>query len=264
MRIKSCSNKLLLLSSVYISKVVGFSSISKTTSAASAASMPQTMPKMIVFDLDDCLWSPEVNTEPLTRTPPLSHITNTPSLTPPHDPISSQMYTLPNKPINPILGRLQGDAGEGVIGVQCSGGGPTVSLFPDALATLQRLHTERDTTFKDTLFAVASSSEEPSYSRSCLENLDIFPGIKMNSLFPYQQIGRTGKLTSRKTTHFDELKKQVPHVKFDSMLFFDDCNWGDHVGDLNSARGVIGIRTPTGLTNAQFEEGLALYARTKS
>ncbi|GMI08991.1 hypothetical protein TrRE_jg3573 [Triparma retinervis] len=92
---------------------------------------------MIVFDLDDCLWSPE-------------------------------MYTLPNKPTKPILGdlgRLQGDAGEGVIGVQCSGGGPTVSLFPDALATLQRLHTERDTTFKDTLFAVASSSEEPSYSR---------------------------------------------------------------------------------------------------
>ncbi|GMI43662.1 hypothetical protein TrCOL_g6392 [Triparma columacea] len=194
---------------------------------------PKALPKMIVFDLDDCLWTPE-------------------------------MYTLPNKPTKPILGRLQGDAGEGVTGVQCSGGGPTVSLFPDALTILQRLYTERETTYKDTLFAVASSSEEPSYSRSCLENLDIFPGVKMNSLFPYQQIGRTGRLTSRKTTHFDELKKSVPHVEFDSMLFFDDCNWGDHVGDLNSARGVIGVRTPTGLTCAQFEEGLALYARTKA
>ena len=116
------------------------------------------------------------------------------------------MYTLPNKPSKPILGQLGDTGDEGVVGVQCPGG-PTGCLFHGALKTLQRIRTERETTFKDTLFAVASSSEEPSYSRSCLENLDIFPGVKMKSLFPYQQIGRTGKLTSRKTTHFNELKK---------------------------------------------------------
>lgn len=42
------------------------------------------------------------------------------------------------------------------------------------------------------------------------------------------------------------------------MLFFDDCNWVDHVGDMEGL-GVTGIRTPEGLTFEEFERGLELY-----
>ena len=201
-------------------------------SSFSSISQKVMLPRLIVFDLDDCLWTPE-------------------------------MYTLPQKPSNEIQGVVNEDTGDrGVVGVQCGSSGPTVKLFSDARRVLQRIHNERDTTFQHTQFAVASSSEEPSYSRSCLEKIDILPGVKMKSLFPYQQIGRTGALTSRKTTHFDGLKRES-NIEFPDMLFFDDCNWGDHVGDLHKTYGVIGVRTPYGLTWDQFEEGLQSFAASK-
>jgi hypothetical protein len=36
----------------------------------------------------------------------------------------------------------------------------------------------------------------------------------------------------------------------------DDCNWADHVGDLNREFGVVGVRTPHGLTMEDFYRGL--------
>ncbi|GMI08967.1 hypothetical protein TrVE_jg11426 [Triparma verrucosa] len=185
--------------------------------------MSASLPSTIIFDLDDCLWSPE-------------------------------MYTLRSIPSKPVKGPL-GAHGEGVIGMKCSSG-ETVKLFPAALKILQRIASNE---FENVTFGVASSSEEPSYSRACLQGLEILPGVKMDSLFPIQAIGRTGGLTSRKTTHFSSLKKQHPSMVFTDTLFFDDCNWGDHVGDLNNALGVKGVRTPNGLTEEEFETGLSMF-----
>ena len=67
-----------------------------------------SLPQTIVFDLDDCLWTPEMFT----------------------------LSTLPNRPVTGPLGV----AGEGIAGVQS--GSRTVGLFPDALAVLQRIANE--------------------------------------------------------------------------------------------------------------------------
>jgi len=80
----------------------------------------------------------------------------------------------------------------------------------------------------------------------------------MRSMVQFAQIGRTGKLSSRKTTHF-KLLHEESGVPYNEMLFFDDCNWGDHVGDVGNVYGVIGYRTPYGLQLSEFYDGLASY-----
>ena len=167
-----------------------------------------------------------------------------------------EMFQLSSKPNAPVM-----DENGECVGV--SNGSDTVKLFPEARTVLSRLASNHYNLPTNTLFAVASSSEEPTYSRSCLANLTI-DGKPMASLFHAEAIGRTGELTSRKTTHFKSLAAQlkkstgedIPHS---TMLFFDDCNWGDHVGDLESSLGVQGIRTPTGLSVNLFEKGLKRF-----
>ena len=82
------------------------------------------------------------------------------------------------------------------------------------------------------------------------------------------QIGRQPPLSSNKAaTHFPRLK-EATGVRYDQMLFFDDCLWGDHVGMVSSGckeedtgRGVVGIRTPQGLRESEFERGLKEFSR---
>jgi len=202
------------------------------------------LPKLIVFDLDDCIWSPE-------------------------------MHTLSGKPMIPIRGTLDPgsssksmeDQGQemGIVGMQVPHG-ETVQFFKGARQVLRDLVT--NSKFRGITLAAASSSLEPSYSYACFENIEIIPGVTMNDVMAYHQIGRTGNLTSRKTSHF-HLIREESGICYNEMLFFDDCNWGDHVGDLKQALGVVGQRTPRGLQYHEFEKGLQNYkaaveARIKS
>ena len=86
--------------------------------------------------------------------------------------------------------------------------------------------------------------------------------MPMGSLFEYQQVGRCGKLTSNKTTHFTELRNES-NIDLKYSLFFDDCNWSDHCSVVNKAFGVIGQRTPSGLQWSEWEEALRTYARER-
>ena len=203
------------------------------------------LPTMVVFDLDDCLWTPE-------------------------------MHELGGLPSVPVRGALDpdGDASDGTpqgaVGLsvpehrgsgrygRLCGGGDTVRLYDGARRVLRRL--ALDPRYRGIVIAAASSSLEPSYSHACLRGLDVLPGLTLRDMLSYDQIGREGKLSSRKTTHFRELERESG-VPFEEMLFFDDCNWGDHVGDLKAAYGVIGQRTPNGLTVQDFEEGLKKYRK---
>lgn len=189
------------------------------------------LPTMIVFDLDDCVWSPE-------------------------------MYTLSGRPSEPIEGDLNPKASgadrdkeRGVIGLKVPYG-PTVRLFDGAREVLRELVS--DPKYEGIILAAASSSEEPSYSYACLEGIEIIPGVTLSDIMAYHQIGRTGKLTSRKTTHFSLLHEESK-VNYDEMLFFDDCNWGDHIRDISMTFGVVGQRTPRGMQYSEFEKGLQLY-----
>eukprot|EP00815_Leptocylindrus_aporus_P001896 CAMPEP_0116075892 /NCGR_PEP_ID=MMETSP0322-20121206/16909_1 /TAXON_ID=163516 /ORGANISM="Leptocylindrus danicus var. apora, Strain B651" /LENGTH=120 /DNA_ID=CAMNT_0003566045 /DNA_START=153 /DNA_END=513 /DNA_ORIENTATION=+ len=119
---------------------------------------------MIVFDLDDCLWTPEMHT---------------------------LGYPGPTKQVK---GKVEGFAEELVIGMKCANG-PTVKLFDGARKALIELATD----------------------------------------------GHTKILLLRESG-----------VPYNEMLFFDDCNWGDHVGDVGNVYGVIGYRTPYGLQLSEF------------
>eukprot|EP00549_Striatella_unipunctata_P021841 CAMPEP_0118724814 /NCGR_PEP_ID=MMETSP0800-20121206/32800_1 /TAXON_ID=210618 ORGANISM="Striatella unipunctata, Strain CCMP2910" /NCGR_SAMPLE_ID=MMETSP0800 /ASSEMBLY_ACC=CAM_ASM_000638 /LENGTH=165 /DNA_ID=CAMNT_0006633457 /DNA_START=145 /DNA_END=643 /DNA_ORIENTATION=+ len=155
---------------------------------------------MIVFDLDDCLWSPE-------------------------------MYTLFATPSVPTEGYLD----------------------PEEELALDPVYKERRV-----ILAAASSSEEPSYSRACLGGIEVLPGLTLRDMIQYDQIGRTGKLTSRKTTHFTLLHEESG-VPYNEMLFFDDCNWGDHCADVTRSVGVVSQRTPHGMRLSEFHTGLTKY-----
>lgn len=204
---------------------------SKWTKEADARS--STLPKMIVFDLDATLWLPE-------------------------------MYELNACPSEPIFGVLgldcNGSEEVGILGLKVPPDGPVVSLFPEALYVLRRIHL--DPAFRNVKIAAASTSEEPEYSFATLSGLEIFRGMSMASMFDYLEIGRTGALTKYKTSHFELLAKQSG-VSYDDMLFFDDCYWEDHVQDMYDAFGVIGQRTPDGLNMETFLMGLQRYRKSK-
>jgi magnesium-dependent phosphatase 1 len=186
------------------------------------------LPTMIVFDLDDCLWTPE-------------------------------MYTLRSKPSIPVMGDLGlGNLEQGVVGLKCPHNGPTVRLFDGARKALRELAT--DPKYEGVVLGAASSSEEPTFSHACLENIEVLPGLTLRNMITYDQIGRTGPLSSRKTTHFSLLHEES-QIPYEEMLFFDDCNWGDHVGDMKQSFGVEGQRTPSGMQYKEFHRGLDKYLK---
>lgn len=206
------------------------------------------LPTMIVFDLDDCLWHPEMHELPSKPTIPVEG---------PLDPLHPATSPLGTIGLCCSSSRRGGGFGWGSsVGGTNDDDGTTVYLYDGARRVLREL--ALNPRYKDIILAAASSSLEPSYSRACLHHIEIIPDVTMNQLLIHQEIGRTGHLTSRKTTHFRGLQasSQVP---YDEMLFFDDCNWGDHVGDLERTLGVVGQRTPQGLTFSEFEQGLAKY-----
>lgn len=174
-------------------------SSNSNNNSAMATDDNRRLPSLIVFDLDDCLWTPE-------------------------------MHELSSKPSIPVRGILNAhdDDGtqqqqqqlEGVVGLKNSQG-ETVTLFEGARRSLYVLATNPIYKNNDVQLAVASSSLEPSYSHACLEGIEILPGQSIQSMLQYHQIGRSGKkLSSRKTTHFRELH-QDSGIPYEEMLFFD-------------------------------------------
>ena len=177
------------------------------------------LPSLIVFDLDACLWSPE-------------------------------MYELDNAP-------TKWDSKRG--GVKA--GSDTVTLYPGARDTLMRLLT--DPTFQECKIAAASSTTEPAYAKTCLEQTPIdLSGERtetMGDLIKYRQIypGSKGR------SHFPKLLEQTG-VPYPEMIFFDDCGWSDNCGEVARAcPGVTCVRTPKGLTKEEFNLALEGYAKGK-
>ena len=223
------------------------------TAAASSSSCnsnsDEDLPSMIVFDLDDCLWTPEMHE--------LSGMPSIP-VEGPLDPSdnNSQLGTVGMK----VPSRRRVNKKGFDWGGYAHDGEEVVELYPGARLVLRELAT--NPRYAGVKIAVASSSLEPSYSRACINGIEIVDGVTMKDMISYSQIGREGQLTSRKTSHFKLIHEQSG-IPYDEMLFFDDCNWGDHVGDLESAFGVAGIRTPHGLQLDEFRRGLEKYKKRR-
>eukprot|EP00957_Ditylum_brightwellii_P075002 5700200-Ditylum_brightwellii.AAC.1 len=106
------------------------------------------LPSMIVFDLDDCLWTPE-------------------------------MHELPGYPDIPVQGYLNPSSDSsssdddddeeevGTIGMQVPRYKTTVKLYTGARRALRELVTNPN--YKHIVIGVASTSLEPSYSHACID-----------------------------------------------------------------------------------------------
>ena len=198
-------------------------------------------PKLVVFDLDECVYHPEMYS----------------------------LHVVPTK--NDCVRGDLGGGYEGVIGVKS--GSETIRLFPGALKVMQRILAGD---YPGMRIAAASSADTPlavRIGRAALELLEVAPGVTVRSVFALgfpqdydgnMQIGRSPPLSSKKEqTHFPILRRETG-VEYADMLFFDDCNWGDNVGNVNRALGVVGQRTPHGLTESDWSDGLHLYAQTRT
>ncbi len=198
----------------------------------------KAIPKLIVFDLDQCLWLPE-------------------------------MYTLDELPTTVVRGAL-GSHGEGAIAA--ISGRERIRLFPDVVQILQEIYQDK---YPGLRIAAASSADTPQAVRigkAAMALLEIIPGVTMKAAFAKGwldgfegnvQIGRTPPLSSDKAkTHFPILKK-LTNIDYKDMVFFDDCNWGDHCGKVErECKGVIAERTPDGLTVEEWNRALERYSNT--
>ena len=204
----------------------------------------KVLPELIVFDLDMCFWSPEMY----------------------------QLDDIPT-PSDVIKGNLGEGVGEGVVAVKS--GYETIQVFPDALRVLQDFHSGH---FGDGVrLAAASSADTPravSIGRAALDILEVAPGVTARSVFNRgwpegfdgnMQIGRTPPLSSDKAaTHFP-LLKQHTGIEYSKMVFFDDCNWGNHCAAVErGCPGVTTQRTPRGLQISEFKAALDKYEKKET
>jgi magnesium-dependent phosphatase 1 len=201
-------------------------------------------PKLTVFDLDACFWDQEMY----------------------------EMGEIPS-PKDKVIGDLNG-RGEGVVGVMS--GRHKISLHPGAMMALQNHY---DGKYGDMKVAFASSADTPfaeKVGRATLKLLEVVPGTSVWDLVvgrdwsgrDINQIGRQPPLSSNKSaTHFPYLKEKTG-IRYDQMLFFDDCNWGDHCGmvsskcrEIDTNQGPATVRTPNGLQVSDWEKGLDIYSK---
>lgn len=201
----------------------------------------EILPKLVVFDLDMCMWSPE-------------------------------MYELSEIPTGDgakMVGKLGGH-GEGCVGAKSSG--DVIRLFPDALAILQDFYAGKYGS--EMRIAAASSADTPqaeAIGKAAMNLLEVVPGVTMREVFAKgwpegfngnMQIGRQPPLSSNKAkSHFPFLQRETG-IEYQDMIFFDDCNWGDHCANVaNNCPGVITERTPRGMTKTAWESCLRKYAQ---
>jgi magnesium-dependent phosphatase 1 len=221
------------------------------TSAASEEEtlLPGPFPQLCVFDLDACLWDKEM----------------------------FEMECVPSEG-DAVRGDLNG-RGEGCIGVMS--GADKISLHAGALRALQD---HADGKFPGMKLALASSANTPfaeKIGRTALKMLEVVPGMTVWDVLmrdwdgrDINQIGRQPpKLSPNKAqSHFPNLKEETG-IRFDKMVFYDDCNWGDHCGQVAAfcTEGVpmgfttvnvgpVTMRTPDGLSEELFFRGLTQYA----
>jgi magnesium-dependent phosphatase 1 len=179
------------------------------------------------------------------------------------------MYELDEIPTinDAIRGRLPGGE-EGIVAVRS--GFAEIRIFPDALQILQDFYTGKFSS--DMRIAAASSADTPravSIGRSAMGILEVLPGVTLRQVFAKGWpndfegnllIGRSAPLSSDKAmSHFPILREQTK-IEYSDMIFFDDCNWGDHCHNVATAcSGVITQRTPRGLRRSEWDACISSF-----
>jgi len=196
------SAKSFLVPTTVVADSVVPSSSSTCLKMTSSSSTQSALPELVVFDLDACFWDQE-------------------------------MYEMPALPDRTVEGDLNG-RGTGVVGVMS--GRHKISLHR---GSLQAMQDHADGKFPGTKVCFASSADTPfaeKIGRASLQMLEVLPGTTVWDLVvgrdwdgvDINQIGRQPPLSSDKSrSHFPRIR-ELSQVRYDRMLFFDDCIWGDH------------------------------------
>jgi magnesium-dependent phosphatase 1 len=231
--------KSLLRTAFVASGVLHSRNLRTISSGKSGPNLGMLHPELCVFDLDACFWDQE-------------------------------MYEMRALPSGKVMGDLNG-RGEGVIGVMS--GRDKISLHKGSLIALQE---HADGLYSGMKIALASSADTPfaeQIGRAALKMLEVFPGMTVWDLLmrdwdgiDVNQIGRQPPLSPNKAkSHFPRLR-EVTGVRYDRMLFFDDCIWGDHCGMVAAAcmepdtgKCVVTVTTPNGLGEKEWRKGIELY-----
>ena len=101
-----------------------------------AATRESVFPSLVVFDLDECVWKPEMYT--LTKVPTVK---------------------------DAVRGQLPGGVGEGVVGVRS--GRETISIFPGAMHVSSLVAVAKSKPPKDLYLTVPRELHERRPSRAC-------------------------------------------------------------------------------------------------
>ena len=185
------------LKTVILHKGWGFSMKANLMNTVQSLQNNLLLPELVVFDLDMCLWSPE-------------------------------MYTLDEIPTQKdiVIGNLYRDSVdpqlvEGVVGVKS--GHEVISLFPAAILILRRFYMGY---YGDKFrIAAASSADTPlavSIGRAAMALLEVLPGVSVRDVFAKGwpknfegnlQIGRQPPLSANKAqSHFPILRSETGKV----------------------------------------------------
>merc|ERR1712166_335689 len=172
--------------------------------------MMRVLPRLVVFDLDFCLWHPE-------------------------------MYELAGSPF-----RKQGEA---VVDKR----GTEIELFPAARTVLNSLAT--DPQWEQTQVAYASRTDKPAWARECLGLIEVAPGVTMEQLGAYAEIGGGDGAAGCKTNHFGKIQA-ASGLSYNEMIFFDDGMY--NCRDVNPL-GVLCVCVPNGMTTEAWQQGLQTF-----
>jgi len=152
------------------------------------------VPSLIVFDLDNTLWTPELY----------------------------QLRKLQRSQKPPLANQ-------------------DVKIFPAAWDIIQQLRNNKDETFANTKFAIASRTKSVEWAHDLLEQFELKNWFDYIEIFP-----------GDKKTHFSNLKSQSG-IDYKDMLFFDDSRDGRY-GNCEpvAALGVLSVHCPNGI----YEESI--------
>ena len=174
-------------------------------------SVMSKLPKVLVFDLDGCVWDPE-------------------------------MYELWGGGGAPFKNRSDGNLQDR--------GGTIVRLLGDVKNIMKEFKT--DPKWSESVVAVASSCDEPTWARECIKKFPISPELKLSDVFDPDNI----EIYKRnKAKHLQNISKQTG-VDLKDMIFFD--NQYGNCQDVAGV-GVTVVYTPEGVTRKAFDEGLAQF-----
>eukprot|EP01083_Nonionella_stella_P220148 787958_1 len=205
------------------------------------------MLQLVVFDLDFCVWHPEMYQ--IQGPPTLSNLQKMkdgikqPRKRKKQKSNNVSISMLPKKPNTNRKGMIVTDKV-----------GTPITVFDGAshaLAEINNWRKSSDCPERSAIqVAVASCTDKPSFARQCMEWLIVDDGSTLSSCFDHIEI-RPGD----KRKHFESLQR-ITGIPYEEMCFFDDYDLNiDNVSTL----GVKCVHTPNGMNRESWEEGLGLF-----